>query len=85
MEGKLKDLDGSISGLAQKADQVKETTKTDAVETLAKIHEQRDKAKAKLDEARDAGIEGWKNLKGEVETAMHDLRQACENAKGIFD
>jgi phage tail tape-measure protein len=85
MDAKLKELDGKISELTKKSENLQGDAKTQAERALASLGEQRQKAKDKLEALKQAGADAWEQVKTGFQAAVEDLEKACQNAKSKFE
>lgn len=78
---KLKDMEGKINELADKAAANTGEIKTQADLAVASLRQKADSAKVQLEHLKGASAEAWGDIKAGFESALADLKKAYEDAK----
>jgi predicted nucleic acid-binding Zn-ribbon protein len=84
MEAQLKDWSTEIDLLKVKAEKAKAGAKITYLKQIEELRSKQESVKRKLNELMDSGEGAWEELKGGLETALEDLKEALSRAKSRF-
>jgi nucleotide-binding universal stress UspA family protein len=84
IEAQLKEWEPKIEALKAKADSAKSDAQTIYKEQIENLRQKQDAARGKLKELKDSGEEAWEEVKGGVDKAIEDIKEAFSRAKAKF-
>lgn len=81
---KLKEWDAELDKLEIKAEKAKVDAKADYQREIEKLREQRQEAKAKLEQVKEASGAAWSELKTGTEEAFGTFKKSVQDALSKF-
>lgn len=84
IEGKLEALDAQMAEMQAKADRAGADLKVQYYEQLRTLSERRETVQLKLQELNQSSEAAWETMKGGVENAYGELKQAFDKAVSQF-
>ena len=81
IETRLRQLGAKLDRLVAKADEVGTDAKTDYRRRIEHVKDKQALVQSRLDAYRAANGQKWESFKGGVETAWHELADACKAIK----
>ncbi|MEM9808872.1 MAG: coiled coil domain-containing protein [Cyanobacteria bacterium P01_A01_bin.137] len=84
IEGKLEALDAQMAEMQAKADKAGADLKVQYYEQLRTLSERRETVQLKLQELNQSSEAAWETMKGGIENAYGELKQAFDKAVSQF-
>ncbi|MFW6193363.1 MAG: hypothetical protein ACOC83_07735 [Gemmatimonadota bacterium] len=84
-EAQLRELSARLDLLEAKAQRAKADARIRYEEEIGKVREKLDTARVKLSLLQDAGEQAWEDVRGGLDEAMSDLRDAFRRASSRFE
>ena len=84
IEGKLEALDAQMAEMQAKVDKASADLKVQYYEQLRTLSERRETVQLKLQKLNQSGEAAWETMKGGVENAYGELKQAFDKAVSQF-